>query len=57
MQRLGVQRDVKILGQRDEILRCDRLPLMRNDGKHLDQNLGRLLDRVHQAERFIKIGS
>ena len=57
MQRLGIQRDVKILGQRDEILRCDRLPLMRSDGKHLDQNLGRLLDRVHQAERFIKIGS
>ena len=31
MQRLLVQRDMKILGQRDEILRCDRLPLMRSD--------------------------
>ena len=57
MQRLGVQRDVKILGQRDEIRRCDRLLLMRSNGKHLDQNLGGLLDRVHQAKRFIKIGS
>ena len=57
MQRLRVQRDVKILGQRNEILRCDRLPLMRSHGKHLDQNLGRLLNRVHQAKRFIKICS